>query len=362
MITADVIVIGGGIAGASIAAELSDQLDVTLLEQEPHAGFHATGRSAAVFVPNYGNDTIRALSRESRPQFNDPDDQFWPTPLLSPRGLLRVVREDGLAAYRKQMQGAIGTAPVDLAEAKRLFPILRTDRFVEASYEADVHDIDVDALLQGYLRKARRHRARVEFKRHIKTISRKDELWHVENGTETFVAPFLVNAAGGWADNIAAMAGVPSLGLSVRRRTIAVLPLPDELAKAALVPFTVPFPLDWYAKVEGGSLLVSCAEEEEVEPHDAFADEMTLAEGLHRFEADTTVAVERVERSWAGLRTFSSSGHPVIGFDRNHEGFFWFAGQGGFGVQTAPALASLAVPLIKGQALNLSGRLAAARA
>jgi D-arginine dehydrogenase len=338
---ADVIIIGGGIAGVSLAAELAGSMSVTLLEAEAMPGYHATGRSAAVYVPNYGDGPIRELTRLSRTHFDSQDGEFWPTPLLKHRGLLRLAREDGRAEYEGQATGAAGIEPLAIADAHRLFPILKPERFVEASYEDDVHDIDVDALLQGYLRKARRGGVRIETELQAAGIERNGRDWEVAAGNARYRAPILVNAAGAWADAVAMLAGLPPLGMKPRRRSVAVLPLPDELANHTGTPFVVPFPLGWYAKPHAGRLLVSAGDEDPAEPGDAFADDMVIAEGLHRFTEDTTVEINRVETNWAGLRTFSPDGYPVIGHDPAENGFFWFAGQGGFGIQTAPAMAKL---------------------
>lgn len=348
MTTADVIIIGGGIAGVSLAAELAGHMSVILLEAETLPGYHATGRSAAVFVPNYGDAPIRELSLRSRAHFDAPDPDFWPSPLLKHRGLLRIAHADGQDDYRAQTEGAAGVEPIPVAEAVQLFPLLRPERFVEASYERDVHDIDVDALLQGYLRKARRLDARVETNKRVGAITRQTDGWSVATDTGGHSAPILVNAAGAWADEIAILAGLPPLGMRPCRRSVAVLPLPDAIENPDEMPFVVPFPLGWYAKAEAGRLLVSVAEEDPASPGDAFADDMVIAEGLHRFSEDTTVEIRRLESSWAGLRTFSPDGYPVVGRDPHDVRFFWFAGQGGFGIQTAPAMAKLGASQILG--------------
>jgi D-arginine dehydrogenase len=347
MTGSDVIVIGGGMAGVSLAAELSRAMSVTLLEAEAMPGYHATGRSAAVFVPNYGNAPIQALTRASRDHFDNPDPDLWPAPLFKHRGLLRIVRADGQEDYRNLTANAAGVETVPVAEACRLFPVLKSDRFVEASFERDVHDIDVDALLQGYLRKARGNRARIATRQRVVAIDRQAGDWRVRTHNDSYAASLLVNAAGAWADDIAALAGLPPLGMMPRRRSVAVLPLPKALASQTGMPFVVPFPLGWYAKPEAGRLLVSAGEEDPVEPGDAYADDMVLAEGLDRFSQDTIVEITRLESSWAGLRTFSPDGNPVIGRDPLNEGFYWFAGQGGFGIQTAPAMATLGAASIR---------------
>jgi len=346
MKTSDVVIVGGGIAGTSLAARLAPSMRVVLLEAEASAGFHATGRSAAVFVPNYGDGPIRELTRMSRTFFDAPDPDVFPHPLLAKRGLLRLVQAEGEAAYAAAMGGAAGTVPISLPEAGRLFPLLKPERFVAASFEADVHDIDVDAMLQGFARQARRGGAEIVLEQRVDAIECDVDGWIVRVRDERYAAPVVVNAAGAWADAIAALAGLPPLGLRPCRRSVAILPLPEALSAEPRPPFVVPFPLRWFAKPDAARLLVSTADEDEAEPHDAFADEMTLAEGLHRFEQDTRFTVTRLLGSWAGLRTFTSDGYPAIGFDPAANGFFWFAGQAGFGIQTAPALAELGEALL----------------
>lgn len=338
--TPDVLVIGGGVAGVSLAAELSSDLRVTLLEAEDALGYHASGRSAAVFVPNYGDAAIRALSREARAHFDSPDPEFWPTPLLRRRGMIRVATREGVAAHHAQIDGAPGVETISPEDAARRFPILRADRFAAASWEEDVHDIDADALLQGYARQARARGAAIERGARVVALEREDGLWEARDAAgRLWRAPLVANAAGAWGDEVARLAGVGPTGLAPKRRSVAVLPLPATLADVAPVPFCVTFPMRWYAKAEAGRLLVSPGDEAPAAPHDAYADDMNLAEGLARFEEDCAVEVKRLEASWAGLRTFTPSGAPLVGWDEAAPGFFWFVGQGGFGVQTAPALA-----------------------
>jgi D-arginine dehydrogenase len=347
--TADVLIIGGGMAGVSLAAALAPDRRVILLEAEAQPGYHATGRSAAVFVPNYGSPLIRALSALARPTFDEPDPAYFNDHLLTRRGLLRVVKPDGEAIYRHAMGGAEGIQPVSVSEAARLFPPLNPGRFVAASYEADVHDIDVDALLQGYLRQARAAGVQILFEQKVQHVDRVHGAWQVATMDEDYEAPVLVNAAGAWADHIAGFVGLAPIGIRACRRSVAMLPMPDLPSAGSCWPMTVPFPTGWYAKSEAGGLLVSAAEEDELEPQDVMVDDLTLAEGMHRFAQDTKVTITRLERSWAGLRSFAPDGRPVLGFDPLAEGFFWLAGQGGAGIQTAPALAQLGAALIAGE-------------
>ncbi len=347
-VSADVVIVGAGIAGAGLAAALAGHRRVVLLEAGRQPGEQATGRSAAVFVPNYGDAVVRALTAAGAAVLRQPDPAYWPSPLLRRRGLLRLVTTAGRAAYERQMAAAVGVVPVSLDEALRLFPLLRPQAFECASFEADVHDIDVHALLQGYLRAARAGGAQLRVEAPLLAAERRRGRWRLSTPQGVIEAAVVVNAAGGWADAVAALAGVAPMGLATCRRSMAVVRLgrmPDDLCDW---PFVVPFPLGWYAKPEAGCLLVSPGDADPQVAGDAYADDLVLAEGLHRFEQQTTANVLRVERSWAGLRTFARDGRPVVGFDTRVAGFFWLAGQGGAGIQTAPAVSALAASLLTG--------------
>lgn len=346
MSTADIVVIGGGIAGISAAAELAAAARVVVVEAEPQIGYHATGRSAALFLRNYGNSTLRALNAAAAPVLVEPGEDF-DVPLTRRRGELLVAAEAELATLDAYAEGSEGLERLDAAGAAGIVPILKPERIAAALLEPDALDIDVDLLLQGYARRLRRRAGRIATGAPVERIARVSGAWRVETARETVEAPVLVNAAGAWADEIARTAGVPPIGLVPCRRSAAILPAPPGHA-------IDPWPLfgdvseTWYAKPDAGKLMVSPADEDPVDPHDAWADDMVLAEGLDRFERATTVQVTRVERSWAGLRTFASDRTPVAGFDPEAEGFLWLAGQGGYGVQTAPVLARLAAALCGG--------------
>lgn len=342
----DVVIVGAGAAGATLAAELAGDVEVTVVEAEPQAGYHATGRSAAVFVPSYGHGLLRRLTAMSRCFFDQPDPGFYSAPLLSPRGLLRVVLENGSARHRALTDGVTGIQAVSAKEAAAYFPLLDPARIVEASYEKDVHDIDTEAMVQECLREAKSRGVEVLRGRAVRGVERIGAGWQVTTDAGAIQCETLINAAGAWANDLARLAGLPPIELAVRRRSVALLPLPPELADGA--PFTVTVPLRWYAKTNTAGLLVSPGDEDEATPHDAFADDMTIAEGLHRFSEDTGFEVRRVHRSWAGLRVVAPDEYPVIGFDPHAEGFFWLAGQAGFGIQCAPGLARLAAAWIKG--------------
>jgi len=348
-ITADFVVVGAGIAGAGVAAGLAPHGRVVLLEMESRPGHHTTGRSAAIFIQNYGGPVIRALSRASAALFRAADPELFPNPLLSPRGMLNVSDEAGLPHHAALLAESEGLVEIFVAEALALVPILRADAIRAASYEADAMDIDVAALHQGWLKAAKRGSAQLLTDTELLAGRRVDGAWQVETKAGTVSAPVLVNAAGAWADEVAARCGLPRLGLTPLRRSMAVLPAPEG-HDSRRWPLFGDAAESWYAKPDGGRLFVSPADEDPVEPHDAFPDDMVLAEGLFRFEQAVTVPVTHVERSWAGLRTFAPDRTPVAGYDPAGEGFFWLAGQGGYGIQTAPALSALAAASIRGAA------------
>lgn len=348
-IETDILVIGAGIAGAGVAAALADTHKVVLLERESQPGYHSTGRSAAIFIPNYGNDVIRGLNRASAAMFEHRDTSLFPEPLLTARGSLTVADEDGIEACAQFVREGTGIEAVSVDRAVSMIPILSRDYVKAAAYQHDAQDIDVNALHQGWLRKASALGATLFTNTEVTGARRNAGGWRVETRDRVFSARIVVNAAGAWADLTAAMFGARPLGLTPMRRSIAVLPAPDG-HDTRNWPLVDDVHEAWYLKPDGGRLFVSPADEIPVEPHDAYVDDMILAEGLYRFEQAVTVPVNRVERSWAGLRTFAPDRTPVAGFDSAADGFFWLAGQGGYGIQTSPALSSLAAALIRGHA------------
>ena len=345
-IRVDIAIIGAGIAGAGLAADVARDYSVALIEQEDRPGYHSTGRSAAIFIQNYGNETIRALSKASAPLFENADRDLFPTPLLSPRGMLNIVDADGLEHHAELLASSDGLHEIDVAEALRLFPLLRAEGIVAASYEEDARDIDVAALHQGWLKAAKAAGARILTDGLVTQGNYRDGRWTIETKGVRVIAGTVVNAAGAWADTVAQNCGVEPIGLTPMRRSIAVLPTPGGYDSRHW-PLVGDAAETWYCKPDGGRLLVSPAEEIPVDPHDAFVDDMVLAEGLDRFERAMRFPVTHVEGSWAGLRTFAPDRTPVAGSDRTAKRFFWLTGQGGYGIQTAPALSRLAGQLIR---------------
>lgn len=331
-------------AGISVAARLAGDARVTVLESEERAGHHSTGRSAAVFILNYGGPVLRLLNAMAQPFLVKPDEIGEAT-LLSHRGELLLAAPGEEAAFAAYLEGATGLARITAREAGELVPILREDRIAEAAYEDDAWDIDVDRMLQGFARLLRRRGGSLVTSAPAQAIARDHGIWRVRTPKGAFEAPLLVNAAGGWADAVAALAGVAPRGLRPLRRSAALIPAPEG-RDVGRWPLFASAGETWYAKPDAGRLMISPADEDPVDPHDVWPEDMVLAEGIARYEEAVTVPVTRVERSWAGMRTFAPDRVPVVGFDPAAEGFFWLAGQGGYGIQTAPALSQLAADLI----------------
>ncbi|UPH72060.1 FAD-binding oxidoreductase [Abyssibius alkaniclasticus] len=347
MTRADILVIGGGIAGISAAARCAEAgARVVVLEREPGIGAHSTARSAAIFIANYGNATLRAINAASGPLLAEPDG-LADHPLLTPRGFLIFADEARLPELAAMQAGATGMEALSAQQAIELAPILRPERIAGAVYEAEARDIDVDLLLNGFARLLRAHGGQVVTGAEVLAVERGQD-WTVTCKAGSYSAPVVINAAGAWGDIVAQMAGLAPVGLVPMRRSAAILPAPDGENIAAW-PLFGRVDDAWYAKPMGGRLMVSPAEEDPVAPHDAWPDDMVLAEGLDRFEQDVTMRVSRVERSWAGLRSFVPDRTLVAGFDANAKGFFWLVGQGGYGVQTAPAMAQLTADLCIGR-------------
>lgn len=335
----DIIVIGAGIAGASVAAHLAATGRVVILEMEDRPGYHATGRSAATYEPNYGPAPMKALTRASRQAFEDGR-------YLTPRETIFLMPEGQEQAFADLMAGQKGMVEIGLAEARSRHPLLREGYARRAVLDPGTADIDVDLLHQDFLRRFRAAGGRLVCSSPVTAITR-DGDWIVTAGSQAFRAPVIVNAAGAWGDRVAGLAGVRPLGLQPKRRSIAVVPGPAGMDVMGW-PLLGDAGETWYAKPQSGKLLVSPADAEPVEPHDAYADDMTLAEGIDRFQQAVAMEVTRVEHSWGGLRTFATDGRPVVGYDRVAAGFFWLVGQGGYGIQTAPALSRLAASLVRG--------------
>ncbi len=347
--TFDVAIIGGGIAGASIAYFLASRRSVILIEREDQPGHHATGRSAAIFIPTYGNRHVRLLTRASTEFLASPPGGFSETPLLTPRGYLRLCTPAQESLLRSQLAEVNEQDPDaeirGAAFAVEKVPILRRPLIGAAMFVPDAQELDVAALHIGFLRGFGRVGGTLRVSRAVRSVENTAGRWRLDCGEEAFDARVVVNAGGAWVDQIATMSGLPPLGLTPLRRSAALLPAPQEHDIKSW-PMVTDLDETYYFKPDAGKLLASPAEETPCEPMDAWVDDMELAEGLQRISDATTLEITRVERCWAGLRTFARDRSPVIGFDRHAPTFFWSAGQGGYGIQTAPAWGQLAADLI----------------
>ncbi len=348
----DFVIIGGGIAGVSAAARVAALGSVLLVEAETALAHHASGRSAALYEPNYGAGAVVGLSQASGDFFRAAAG------VLSPRGMMIVAGADDRAAFDND-RTAMQFDEISVADARALVPILNPDAVAFAGFADHAQDIDTDLLLQGFARDARALGAQIVTGARVTSVARQEGVWRVVWAGGEAQATTVINAAGAWADQVAQMAGVTPLALQPMRRSMARIPAPGGL-DVSRWPMMFGPGESWYAKPDAGALIVSPAEEHPMDPHDAWADDMVLAEGLARYEAMVTEPVTRLLSNWAGLRTFSPDRVLVIGRDAAVPSFFWLAGQGGYGFQTAPAASALVADLIGGRAPELPASMVAA--
>jgi D-arginine dehydrogenase len=350
MLTVDFIVVGAGIAGASIAAQLAVAHSVVLVDMEERAGYHTTSRSAASYEPNYGPPPMLALTRASEGFFKNPPAGFDDVPLLTPRGSLFFEADGQESATAKLLSKASDLNEISIVEACALYPILRPDYAKRCFLDSNTADIDVDLLHRGYLRLFKARGGSMLLSAPLKAVRRSGSQWTVQCGDTTVMAATLVNAAGAWGDVVAELCGAAPIGLLPKRRSIGVVPMPAGVVFQHW-PMVTDVGETWYAKPQSGKLIVSSADATIVEPHDAYADDMAIAEGVDRLMTATTLNVERLDHSWGGLRSFAPDGNPVVGFDPYTDGFFWLIGQGGYGIQSCPALSVTAAALAAHQSV-----------
>lgn len=352
----DFIIIGGGIAGTSIGYELSKSKQVLLVEQEDAFGYHTTGRSAATYIELLHNQTIVALSRASKSFLNTPPPGFTQSPLLQPCACIVTAKASEKKALDEAFQLAIGlgTDVIQISADSVIaqIPIMRKTSMKLAAglIEPQAQRIDVDALLQGYIKGIRAHGGQLRSRVNIDHISRSGGIWKLRLATqhETLETPVIINAAGAWVDQVAIMAGVKPIGFTPKRRTMITFDAPPSHDISGW-PMIADLSGSFYFIPESGQLMGSPADETPSPPCDAQADELDIATAIYNIEQHTYLQIKKINHKWAGLRTFAPDHLPVLGFEPTTEGFFWVAGQGGFGIQTAPAMARLGAALALNQ-------------
>lgn len=343
----DFVIIGAGIAGASIGWELAAQRRVLLLERESQPGYHTTGRSAALYSATYGTPNIRALTRASRAFYDAPPPEFGGSPILTPRGVVYLAGQDQLELLDAAHAEALALDPavrrLTREQMLALLPCLRPEAVAAGMSEPGAADIDVHALHQGYLRGLRQRGGSIRCNAEVTGLQRLEQgSWRITlAGGEAITAGAVVNAAGAWADVVAGLAGVPAIGLEPRRRTAFTFAVPAGM-DASHWPAVIGIDESYYFKPDAGQLLGSPANADPVAPHDVVPEELDVALGIHRIEQVTSFEIRRPSHSWAGLRSFVADGDLVIGWDNHVSGFFWLAAQGGYGIQSAAGAALLA--------------------
>lgn len=346
----DAVVIGGGIAGTAVAAQLAGDLRVAVLEMENQPGYHSTGRSAALFAEAYGNSIIRALTRASRSFLFSPDPAFSDEELVRPRKVMIFGHAEQRQAFETFVGNELPSENLELISpdaAVALCPALRSEGLLGAVVDSGSADIEVHALQHGYIRMLKRQGGDLIMRAKVDAIQVGPDAknWTVFTTAGTYRARILINAAGAWADEIALMAGIAPIGIEPRQRTAALVDIADDL-DAGRWPMVLDVEESFYMKPDAGLLLISPADETLVEPGDVQADELAVAIAAHRVETFTSVEVRRIRSKWAGLRSFVRDRSPVVGYDADSPNFFWLAALGGYGIQTAPALSSLAAKLV----------------
>lgn len=327
----------------SIASELAPTHSVIVLEQEDQLAHHATGRSAAAFLESYGGPEVRALTRASRPLL---EAATADAPLLTRRPLVWIAgpgREPAIAEMRRQQPGLAVIGPVD---ARRMCSAVRTEWVAAAAVEPDAQDIDVAGLHQAYVREARRHGVRVSKDSCVSEATYDGHAWRLRHAGGEVVAGVVVNAAGAWADRVAMLFGARPCGLQPLRRTVVIARTSQPVV--ASWPLVADVDDTFYFRPDGPHVLASPADETPSEPCDARPEETDVARAIERVNLATTLGIRSVVTAWAGLRTFAADRVPVMGYDPDVPGVFWLAGQGGYGIQTAPALARLAARVLSG--------------
>ncbi len=348
----DFLVIGGGIAGASAAYQLARHGSVILVERESAPGYHATGRSAAMFLENYGAPPVLGLASASREFLARPPEGFAEAAILSPRAVLFIARQDQSDSLEAMLAGHRGAAAplkrIGGAEACAMIPVLRRDYVAGALIETDSSEIDVHALHHGYLSGLKARGSRLVTDAGVSALERRQGLWRAMTPAGEMAAPVVVNAAGAWADEIAKLARIAPVGLVPKRRTAITFDPPEGVDTAAW-PMAVDIDEQFYFKPEAGRILASPADETPMAPCDAQPEEIDIAIAIDRILRAANFDIRHISHRWAGLRSFVADAVPVVGYAPDGDGFFWLAGQGGIGIMTSPATARVAAALAVGE-------------
>ena len=353
----DFAVVGAGIAGVSAAYQLAPKAKVVILERENVPAYHTTGRSAALHSETYGSAEIRAITVVSGHFYRKPPQGFTDHPLLTARGALIAGRAEqtadiqaAAAEYRKLVSTVRWLEP---AEVLRRLPILKPQAASGGAVFEEAEDMDVAAIHAGFLKGARAARAQLRLNAEVSALDRKNGQWTIRlRDCESVTAANIVNASGAWADVVGGMAGAKPIGLVPKRRTAFTFDAPPDFLQRGLdlarLPMVIDFDESWYVKPEVGQFMGSLADETPSPPCDAQPEEIDVATAVDRIEQSTTLTIRRIKNKWAGLRSFVPDKNLVIGFDPKVEGFFWLAGQGGYGIQTAEAAGRCAAALALG--------------
>lgn len=348
----DFLIIGAGISGASAGYELSVSGSTIIVEAESHPGYHSTGRSAALYTPNYGPDLVRLINKQSHAFLYSPPVGFTDHSLLSHRGMMTVALQDQRTEFEKKIRDRGDDVDVITAqEVMSRAPFLRAEQVVGATYEEGVFDMDVHGLHQGYLKGFSRRGGELIVDSPVVSMQWLGNHWVVNTGSRVVQARIVVNAAGAWADEIGRMAGAKSIGLIPRRRTAALIDMPVNI-NLDKVPALDFMGCENYMKPEKNHLMISPGDESPVAAHDIQPDDLDVAILVDWVESVTQINVSKINHQWAGLRSFVGDGNPVVGFDSGNEHFFWLAGQGGYGIMMAPTLAVVTAQLVTNRCLS----------
>ena len=357
----DFIIVGSGIAGASAGYELAAHARVLVIERESQPGYHSTGRSAALYVQTHGPEVVRAMARCAKNFFLNPPKGFAEHPLLTPRGMLIIGRTDQTALldenFAQSSGHIVGLRRLDANEARALLPLLNEDYVAGAVIDPEVMDMDVHAIHWGFIRGMRARGGRLATGAELQNLERNGKMWTVRTAAGEFAAPVVIDAAGAWSENVGVIAGADAIGLVPKRRTAFIFDPPPRVDIAGW-PSVIDVGEQFYFKPDAGKFLGSPADQTPMEACDVQPDDFDVALAVDRIQRAARIHVMHINRKWAGLRSFVADGAPVVGYDARVEGFFWLAGQGGYGIETSPSMGRLSASLALGRGVpaDLAGQ------